>query len=46
VKLRENSDYGQTLKAMSELVKERFHIEHVTFQLEPLAFTHPHETHF
>jgi cobalt-zinc-cadmium efflux system protein len=46
VKLRENSDYGLTLKAISELVKEKFHIEHVTFQLEPLQFTHPHETHF
>lgn len=41
IRLNKGSDPSQALKGITQLLKESFHIEHVTIQLEPHDFEHP-----
>lgn len=41
VQLKDNAEPLKVLSQMTVLLKEKFHIEHVTLQLEPPEFTHP-----
>jgi cobalt-zinc-cadmium efflux system protein len=45
VRLVEDADHGAVLETVIELLKNDFHIEHVTLQLEPAHFTHGDNVH-
>ena len=43
VKVKENADATKVLKSLTHILEHKFHIDHVTIQIEPVSFEHTGE---